>query len=510
VSAPSEIRVLFVEDDDVDVELELDALREGGLVPRHHAVGSGAELRAALEGEAWDVVICAYDMPGLSGLEALAIARAIAPATPFILVSARGGESVAVDAMRGGADDYVLKENLPRLASAVHRGRRDAERKRAGLVSEKALRLLADAGVALGRSLERDAIVKEVPALAVRDFGEVCAIELVDDDGRFRRVAYAHADAAKADLLARLEAEHADDGAERAFHEIARGLGLPATVSLPVVSEGKVVGAIDLARREPYTPLEVRVIDELAGRVAVALENASLYARAQQAVQSRDEFLSIASHELRTPLTALQLHIQGLQELARKQQPGWADERLLRRLRRSARALGRLGQLVEELLDVSRISSGSLELTREPVDLAALAREVVGRSDDEARHAGCGLVLEVSGPVVGDWDRGRLEQVLASLLSNAMKYGAGRPVEVEVEAVDGMALLRVVDHGIGVPPGDADRIFGRFERAAPSRHYGGLGLGLFLTRHIVEAHGGSVGATTTPAGGATFTVSLPR
>lgn len=531
------VRVLFVEDNPDDVELELMALRHAGLVVEHHTVETRTELAAALTQHHWDLILSDYWMPELSGIEALRVAKEIAPAIPFILVSGTVGEDVAVDAMRAGAEDYVLKDNIMRLASAAQRELRDAERKQAGVLSEKALRLFADVGAAVGKSLDRDAIVSEVPELVVRHFGELCEIDLMDEGGTIRRVASEHADPAKAELLRRLEAQHAPGaaketariamatqasvvldsfdrssapGSQGAFVEIAKSLDLCAAVSVPMVYESHVVGAINLARRQRYSKLEVRILEELASRLAVAIENALLYERAQRAVQIRDDFLSVASHELRTPIAVLQLEIQGLAELARKKAAQWNDDTLSKRIHRSTQSVGRMAQLVEALLDVSHISAGRFQLTPKPFDLSELAREVVERFQGQANRVGCGLVLRAPSPVSGSWDRVRLDQVLVNLLSNSIKYGPGKPIEVEVGESGEQALLSVVDHGIGIAPADLERIFGRFERAVSSRHYGGLGLGLFIARRIVEAHGGTVVAEATPAGGATFRVVLPK
>jgi PAS domain S-box-containing protein len=528
------VRVLFVEDNADDVQLELIALRQGGIAVRHHVVETAADLRAALTTQVWDVIISDFRMPVLSGLVALEHAQELAPATPFILVSGTVGEEVAVEAMRAGADDYVLKDNLTRLASAVHREIRDAEARWAGTVSEQALKLLADVGERIGKSLDRQQIVNEVPALAVRDFGELCSIELPGERGTFIRAALAHADPEKAEALKGLAETHpaagpaqqtlrqrvpvviadlssAEPGAiDSAFMEIAKRLGLSSAIAVPIVSEEHVVGVINLARRVPYTPLEARIVEELSGRVAVAMQNAALYEQAKRAIEIRDEFMTVASHELRTPLTALQLQIQGLNELARKKSEEWGDDRLLKRLSRSVHSLERLGQLVEGLLDVSRVATGRLKLNLEPLDLSAIAEDMIERFEAEAIRAHCTLTLRAPARALGSWDRIRVEQVFTNLLSNAIKYGAGKPIDVEVFESGENCGVRVIDHGIGVPAVDRDRIFGRFERAVSSLNYGGLGLGLFITRRIVEAHGGAVCAEATPAAGATFVVTLPK
>jgi signal transduction histidine kinase len=180
------------------------------------------------------------------------------------------------------------------------------------------------------------------------------------------------------------------------------------------------------------------------------------------------------------------------------------------RLNRATHSTRRLAQLVESLLDVSRISSGRMRLTLEEFDLTEAVREVLDRVIEEARRAGSDVRLTTSKPVVGVWDRLRIDQIVVNLVANALKYGGGKPVDVAVlhDGTDSVQL-QVIDHGIGVSSEDLERIFGRFERAVSSRHYGGLGLGLYITRQIVAAHGGNVIARPTPGGGATFVVELP-
>src|SRR5262249_3012253 len=158
-----------------------------------------------------------------------------------------------------------------------------------------------------------------------------------------------------------------------------------------------------------------------------------------------------------------------------------------------------------------RISAGRLELEREPVDLEAVVREALSRLSEEFARAGCAVALRVEGDShVGQWDRTHLEQVVSNLLSNAAKYGAGRPVEITVTAETGTSRLTVRDHGIGIAPEHLGRIFDRFERAVSVRHYGGLGLGLWIVRQIVEGLGGHVSVASQPGEGSTFTVELPQ
>jgi signal transduction histidine kinase len=164
---------------------------------------------------------------------------------------------------------------------------------------------------------------------------------------------------------------------------------------------------------------------------------------------------------------------------------------------------------VDGLLDVTRIGAGRLRLDLEEVDLASVVREVAGRFSEQAVKARCALELHLPQPAVGRWDRLRLDQVVTNLLSNALKYGAGSPVLLEVEVQGEEASLRVQDAGIGIAPEHLARIFGMFERAVSERHYGGLGLGLYITQQIVLALGGRIEVSSHPNAGARFSVHLP-
>jgi PAS domain S-box-containing protein len=235
---------------------------------------------------------------------------------------------------------------------------------------------------------------------------------------------------------------------------------------------------------------------------------------AREDLRRRDEFISVAAHELRTPLAALQLNLHTLERALQGIAPQAGDripERARNRAGDALRLTKRLSQLLGRLLDVSRIGEDRFELHVEQFDLVSLVQEVIDDFHDAAAKAGCRVTFGGPATATGWWDRVALQEVVANLLSNAIKYGRGSPVDVhlEVEEAGSTVLLEVRDHGIGISPEDADRIFRRFERAAPARQYAGLGLGLYITRHIVEAHGGSIRVQSSPGQGAAFRVELP-
>jgi signal transduction histidine kinase len=253
--------------------------------------------------------------------------------------------------------------------------------------------------------------------------------------------------------------------------------------------------------------MDRELAEELAGRVAMAVENALLYQQSQHAVLLRDRFLSVAAHELRTPLTALELAVRTLRLAGRRGPAGEAQMQLA--LASTQRQVVRLERLVESLLDVSRIQADKVPVELEPMELGALVREVVELHAEEARRCGSPVSVHVPEPVVGVWDRALLEQVLTHLLDNALKYGAGRPVSLSVLGARGRAVLQVHDRGIGVQDGAEERIFQRFERAVPTAHYGGLGLGLYIVREALERLGGHIQVRKAPGHGSIFIVTLP-
>jgi signal transduction histidine kinase len=286
---------------------------------------------------------------------------------------------------------------------------------------------------------------------------------------------------------------------------IVGGLGLRSAMVVPMHSRTGVLGVITLASSEPgrYGIEDLAIAEEIGRRAGSAIEKARLYDAAQRAVTLRDEFLSIASHELRTPLTALHLQLQSAYRR------GSAPADITRKIESAIRSSERLGTLIETLLDVSRITTGRFKLEKERFDAATAARDVVETFHESANRAGCELTVHTEVAANGEWDKLRVEQALGNLLANAIKYAAGKPIEVRVSTERGHVIVTISDGGAGILESDLTRIFERFERADSARHLGGLGLGLYVGRQIAEAHGGTLEAANLPAGGARFTLRLP-
>ncbi len=229
-------------------------------------------------------------------------------------------------------------------------------------------------------------------------------------------------------------------------------------------------------------------------------------------VRVRDEFISIASHELRTPLSTLQLQVQMIEDEFKEQViPSSLSQSLSDGIDLFKRQIYRLSELVESMLDVSRLTTGRFTLNLHPVDMAQLVRNVIQVMPQHLvnRDAYAPIQLNNLERVFVNGDSSRLEQVIENLLTNAQKYGSGRPVNVNVRVENRMAVLEVQDSGMGIAPDALERIFERFERAVPSRNITGFGLGLYIAKQIIDAHKGEISVKSRLGEGSIFTVKLP-
>jgi signal transduction histidine kinase len=391
---------------------------------------------------------------------------------------------------------------------------------------------LAESGTILAGSLDYVRTLPEVARLAAERLTRACVILVNEKEGPL--LAVSHRDPAvgrrleealrESGLASDAETMAATAQRERrpqrallakvaslerapAVAAVLREAGLRKLLTVPLVARGEALGAITfLTRRRRLEAADVALGEDLARLVVAAIDTARLYGRAQEALQERDDFLSIASHELKTPLTSLLLQSEALRNSARRSD---ADA-VARKAEVIRRNVDRLSRLVSSLLDLSRIAAGRLEIELEDVELGALVREVATRFEEQAERAGCALVVDTPPEaVIGRWDGLRVDEVLTNLLSNAIKYGPGRPVELRVHRDGDVARVSVRDHGIGISEADQRRIFERFERAVSKRNYGGFGLGLWISRQIVQSLGGDVRVESAPGKGSTFTVELP-
>lgn len=373
-------------------------------------------------------------------------------------------------------------------------------------------KLLSDA-TRLLTTLDVERALEGVAHMVVPFLGQRCAIDLLDE-GRPRRLVSVNTSGAptgdpKTGSFEGTEGLRLDEATAahfRALSERCLGQQDPTRLEVPLIVEKRLVGVMSLLAPSDFTygDDDLELVEELGRRMALTIENARLYQAAQDALHARDELFAVAAHEIRGPLMSLHLAVQSLMNGVGTP----ADhQKLLSIIERDDR---RLSRLIDELLDVCRLRAGRLQLELERVDLASVVHEVIswlGREGSERRSP---VLVHTEGPVVGHWDRFRLDQVVQNLVSNALKFGEGRPVEVTVRGDAARATLVVKDHGAGIPGERKEAIFQPFEQGVSTRQYGGLGLGLHIVRTIVHALDGYIRVESEPGRGAAFIVELPR
>jgi signal transduction histidine kinase len=369
------LRVLIVEDSTTDAKLIADELRRAGLVVESQRVETPEEMRGALARQTWDLVTADWSMPKFTAPAALGILKEKQLDVPFIIVSGTIGEDTAVEAMRAGAHDYLLKDRLKRLVPAVERALRECKERAALRQAESALR----------------------------------------------------------------------------------------------VSE----------------------------------------AHLREALRARDEFLAIASHELKTPLTSLSLQVASARQLLEERDAPVPVEKVGAKLLRASFLVTRLTALINNFLAVTQVSAGRMVLSQETSELRDVVETVLAGTREQLARSGSSLDVRSGSPVIGKWDHLALESAMFNLVSNAIQYGQGKPITIDLNVQADQARLVITDHGIGISTEVQERIFRRFERAVPQEHFGGFGLGLWVAREIIEAHGGTITVESERGLGSTFTILLP-
>jgi PAS domain S-box-containing protein len=385
-------------------------------------------------------------------------------------------------------------------------------------------RLYSEAGAALAASLDYEVNLPRVARLAVESLADWCAVDVVDADG-LRRVALAAArdggggveTAFPVDRRGAGPFEVARTGRSEFLRDAGkaapalRAAGVRSYMSVPLVARGQVLGALTLASGDAlprYTGEEAARLEELGRRVALAVDNARLYAEAIHANAAKSEFLAVMSHELRTPLNA----IIGYADLLDAGVAGDLNAPQREQLGRIRIGSKHLLRLIEEVLLFSRLEAGREEVLRERVDLAVLAREACSLVEPLAREKGLEFRVELAPePVWVVTDTGKVHQIVLNLLSNAVEFTDAGAVELTLREEGTDAVLGVRDTGIGIAPENLERIWDAFSQVeqAPTRRVGGTGLGLSVTRNLARLLGGDVTVASEMGRGSVFTLRLP-
>ena len=553
-SAP---HILVVEDSATQALSLAMLLEEAGY--RATVARSGEQALALLPG---DIALVLSDivMPGMDGYT---LARRITEAPwgaslPVLLLTSLSEPLAIVKGLESGAAHFVTKPYEPeRLLERVHRalaapaeltqreapvsiqagGRtytiaasrarvidlllssyadlaRTSEAERA---AEQRARFLAEAGEQLSASLDAKAVLRELAHLAVPRLGDVSFVDLVGEDGQARPVALTEGEAGAegASATAWLEAPGAQpfDGGARlvpAGSGVPGGAGLRDVLALPMVARGATIGALAIGRRDgapQWTRPDAELAMDLARRAAGAVDNARLYEAAQRATRSRDDMLAIVSHDLRNPLSTIQLSAQLMLDLHEEgaKVPIPSQVGVIRR------SVDRAFALIQDLLDVSKIESSTLSIDPSPLGARQLLKELADEFQPLAAARGLTLSVEWTDAEDGTMlaDRDRIGQVISNLVGNALKFTPkGGVVEVRGACDGAWIRLSVRDSGVGIPAEHLPFLFDRFWQAHQHKR-AGAGLGLFIAKGIVEAHGGVIAVESVPGAGTTFTFTVP-
>ncbi len=543
------LRILLLEDNLLDVELIEAHLSEWGHSFHPVIIETQDDFIKAIETEHFDVILADYSLPSFDGVSALNMVQSICPDVPFIFVSGTLGEEFAIETLKLGATDYVLKHKLSRLVPAIERALREAEGKREKKQAESELvelkNELADQLVNITRlqqfssrllnTLELKSVFTEVlNAIASLNNTDMAVLMLYDPP---QHDLYLAASIGLSEeylkLMDRVPFGKGDSGIAlkeqrkviiidvaqyplfQPYLEAAKIADYCSVYTIPLFTRnGEIFGTISTYFRNYYYPSErkMNIVELYAVQAGWAINNARLYDEAQKANRLKDEFLSTISHELRTPLTSLWGWVQ---LLSGHKFDAHTTATALATIENNTQILIRI---VEDILDVSKIIQGKLSLHISVFDLKSIIATVIQNLTPAAQAKNIEIRLKVDAEInVISGDPDRFQQIIWNLISNSIKFtNFGGEVNITLSAIainqTKYAQIEVIDTGIGIAEDLLPYIFDRFRQGDSTirRNYGGLGLGLALVKHLVELHGGVVFVESPGVEmGTKFVVKLP-
>ena len=535
------LRILLVEDDARDAELTAIALEKAGYRPDVERVVTLDAFSERLGGGPWDLIFADHRLPGFTGIDALAVVLANGITTPFILISGTLGEEQAVEALKAGATDYVLKARLSRLGPVVKRALAEAEARRRQEDAEQALReearvadALAHVGQELIASLGGPDLLERLCGVTAQALGFDSSHTLLRDpsDGSFRPLAGYGMSAAEQSILSSVrvppaltekllsQLETADVAQATPPSDLARAEG-DATLTPPPASlllcmalrRGDEIIGIQVAGRRawaaPFTSVEHRIARGIARLASLVLGHDRLRHELERANRLKSDFLATMSHELRTPLHIIIGYVDSLLEDAASGDPAHDQGHRLERVAHSAR---RLLDLINSTLEISRLETSRVPISVSEVRLPDLVAEVRKDTVDLQERSGLAFRWQIdpSVPTIRT-DRVKLGVVLKNLLDNAVKFTPHGTVEVAATAENGEVALSVTDTGIGIPADARSAVFESFfQVASPLQHaHAGVGLGLYIVKRLLDLLDGRIEIESEPGNGSTFRVWLP-
>ncbi|MFI5395391.1 MAG: ATP-binding protein [Candidatus Binatia bacterium] len=531
------LRVLHVEDSEDDAELVMHELRRAGYDLTYRRIDSRPTMETALAQQVWDLVLADYELPRFSGIAALLLLQNSGLDLPFLVVSGVIGEEVAVAAMKAGAQDYIMKGNLARLAPAVERELREAAVRRERQQAQEALREEAHVSGALARVGQELISSLDTPVLLNR----LCQLttEVLECDWSHTALwrpreqvfvpvsGYGHTPEEwesihvielprppLAHLLARLERDQVVNATicqDPSLASVLIAYSITVILFMALRRGGEIVGIHTAAyrgRRDPFGPLEERIARGIAHLASLALANARLVEQLERANRLKSDFVATMSHELRTPLNI----VMGYNDLLLHGEFGPLTAEQIDTLRRMDKSAHGLLELINATLDL-----GHLEAEHVPLEVKEIIlSDLVSHLDAETR------ALRENPNVTFGWDVApqlpplhtdpvKLKVVLKNLIGNAMKFTAEGHVTVGVRSRDGGVEFSVTDTGIGIAPETLPIIFEPFRQGESSmtRRFGGVGLGLHIARRLLDVLGGRITVDSEVGRGSTFRVWVP-